>query len=421
MITPSFSITATERVLPKLTLDFTTAVLDSRVTFTRTTGASNPATYVNSNGYITTATNDQPRFDYDPVTLICKGLLIEEARTNNLNYDSLYSNSYWAKSSTGTTWQGTGLLPVITDNYGVAPDGTNTASRLQFNLNGGTTSTDRSGISTFALTLPIATYTSSIYVKPLDATTDAQLLSSLIGFWAAGGSAASSISEVGNGWKRITRTITSTETSGTFRIQIIGGASTPNTMDLLLWGAQLEAGAFATSYIPTTTTALTRNADVATMTGTNFSDWFNASEGTFYTSSDTYQTSSTRGVLGVGDNTKAFGAAEAMYVTYASNRLGWVAIDGGVTQAALTPVVTQSPNVFGACVFGYKQDSFACATNGSAALTDTSGTIPTPVGLSIGGLSQAWSGATTYLNGHVAKVMYWPQRLTNNEVQAFSK
>lgn len=56
MITPSFGLTATERVLPKLALDFTTASLDSRVTFTRTTGASNPATYVNSSGAITAAT-----------------------------------------------------------------------------------------------------------------------------------------------------------------------------------------------------------------------------------------------------------------------------------------------------------------------------------------------------------------------------
>ena len=65
MITPAFNLTATERVLPKLALDFTTASLDSRVTFTRTTGASNPATYVASNGYITAATDNQPRFDYD--------------------------------------------------------------------------------------------------------------------------------------------------------------------------------------------------------------------------------------------------------------------------------------------------------------------------------------------------------------------
>lgn len=55
MITPSFLLTATEQVLPKLALDFTTASLDSRITFTRTTGASNPETYVNSSGVLTAA------------------------------------------------------------------------------------------------------------------------------------------------------------------------------------------------------------------------------------------------------------------------------------------------------------------------------------------------------------------------------
>ena len=77
MITPAFGLTATERVLPRLALDFTTASLDPRITFTRTTGASNPATYIDSSGVITAATNNQPRFDYDPVTLVCQGLLIE--------------------------------------------------------------------------------------------------------------------------------------------------------------------------------------------------------------------------------------------------------------------------------------------------------------------------------------------------------
>ena len=75
MITPSFALTATERVLPRLALDFTTASLDPRVTFTR---ALNTATRINSSGLVETVNADTPRFDY---TLnpggACKGLLIE--------------------------------------------------------------------------------------------------------------------------------------------------------------------------------------------------------------------------------------------------------------------------------------------------------------------------------------------------------
>ena len=74
MITPGFSLTATEKVLPKLALDFTTASLDAKVTFTRTTDATHPATYTNSSGLITSATDNAPRFDYNPLTLACKGL-----------------------------------------------------------------------------------------------------------------------------------------------------------------------------------------------------------------------------------------------------------------------------------------------------------------------------------------------------------
>jgi hypothetical protein len=81
MITASFGLTATERVLPRLALDFTTATLDARVTFTRT---GDTATVTNSSGVIVGINANLPRFDYDPTTLACKGLLIEDPRTNLL-------------------------------------------------------------------------------------------------------------------------------------------------------------------------------------------------------------------------------------------------------------------------------------------------------------------------------------------------
>jgi hypothetical protein len=72
------------------------------------------------------------------------------------------------------------------------------------------------------------------------------------------------------------------------------------------WGAQVEAGAFATSYIPTVASQVTRSADSAVMTGTNFSSWYNASEGTFYCEAATVDIVSNKGIWSVGDASLAF-------------------------------------------------------------------------------------------------------------------
>ena len=100
MITPAYSPTATERVLPRLALDFTTASLDPRVTVTR---ALNTATRVNSSGDVEVVSANLPRFDFDPTTLVCKGLLIEETRTNLLRYSEAFDNVYWTPARASVT------------------------------------------------------------------------------------------------------------------------------------------------------------------------------------------------------------------------------------------------------------------------------------------------------------------------------
>ena len=79
MITPAYAPTATERVLPRLALDFTTAIADTRVTTSR---AANTATRFNASGLIEIVNANLPRFDFSPTALVCQGQLIEEARTN---------------------------------------------------------------------------------------------------------------------------------------------------------------------------------------------------------------------------------------------------------------------------------------------------------------------------------------------------
>ena len=392
MITPSFNLTATERVLPKLALDFTTASLDPRVTFTR---ALNTATRVNSSGYVETVNADIPRFDYNPVTLACNGLLIEESRVNYQKYSSTFSS-----------W----------NNYGTAPTLTSITSPT--GLNDGTLFED-TGAGYFGKTInngsfAAGTWTISLYVKQGTAASfGVWVLGSVNSFffqdsigWAGSPVGSGwSYSNAGNGWYRIWKSFTgtSTQTLTTYLLAAGGGTAPSGTTGF--WGVQIEPGAFPTSYIPNDINgSTTRNADVATMTGTNFSSWYNASEGSFVTNITSSESSTSARVFTIHDltiNNQLF-MSKAQSASYVST-----------FQANLV----QSYNS-GKCCFAYKQNSFAASVNGATPLTDTSGTLPTVSLMSIG---VSWDSIAGKLNGCIKSIYYYPQRLTNAEVQAFSK
>ena len=417
MITPSYSITATERVLPKLALDFTTATLDPRVTFARTTGASNPATYVNSSGYVVAATDNQPRFDYNPITLVCKGLLIEESRTNSLTYSEQFD--------TAATWVPTRAS--VTGDSVVAPSNAQTADKLIPSVDNNTHFINQT------FTFSATTYSYSVYVKAgeytnvrlqlndnsgngiyVDANASTGTLSAVSTFGTGFVSVSSSISAAGNSWYRTTLTATTPAGAGNIRLTSLNNAGTNffagnGTDGVYVWGAQLEAGAFATSYIPTTTTALTRNADVATMTGTNFSSWWTATTGATNVLAIPKAITGTNPLFQMDDNTadnvinlRGNAANPELYIKATTDQ---AQIDAG------TIVANTAYKLAGA----WNTNSCAAAQNGAAVVTDASATIPTVTQARIG------SDGTNYANAWLQKINYWPQRITNNEVQAFSK
>ena len=411
MITPAFGLTATERVLPKLALDFTTASLDSRVTFTRTTGASNPATFVNGSGVITAATNDQPRFDYDPVTLVCKGLLIEESRTNQF----LYSNGFdqvltWVPTNTTAA---TAAVAV--------PDGTTNG----FTLTGNGVSGQHNIAQTYSTSSQV---TMTVYAKK-NTHNFIQLLTNLstsgfVNFNLDAGTvsattATGSITDVGNGWYRCTAVfvaaaITSARVGLVSSLASVRGETNSISNGVYLFGAQLETGAFATSYIPTTTTALTRNADVATMTGTNFSDWFNASEGTLLGFGATGTGSAgapTFLSLDDGTTNNRFILRRRLNDTQVNLRV--VSASGSIDNSNTTGTPGAVHKIAGA----YKTNDQMVASD-TVLMTGivSLATLPTCTQLQLG-----VGPGSTYWNGHIQEVMYWPQRLTNAELQAFTK
>jgi hypothetical protein len=395
MITPAYAPTATERVLPRLALDFTTGVLDPRVTVTR---ALNTATRVNSSGLIETVNANLPRFDYDPATLAPKGLLIEETRANLLLHSSGANESAWTKDATGT-----GVAPVVTPNFAVAPDGTTTADRIEFNRGAGTTVSDLSRV--FQFIGGTDTRTATVYLKSNDANTySLQLLT---------GSNVQNISVTPSSFTRFS---VSGASGANFMLRLAGSVGASTTADILFWGAQLEAGAFATSYIPTTTTSLTRNSDVVSMTGTNFSSWYNASEGAFlaeYSSNAATASTFSKAVISVNDTT----LNNRLYVNISTSAIPFVFINSsGSSQANISTGVTLTNETTTKTAFAYKADSFVAATNGAAVGTDSLGLVPAVSALNIG-----HQVGFASLFGHMKKLSYWPQRLINSETQSFSK
>lgn len=286
MITPAYALTAIERVLPSFTLDWTTGVAQGVVDVTR----AGVATFVGSNGLIQSAAENTQRVDYSTGIF---GLLVEESRANLLTYSEQLNDASWLLFNT----------TVATDAI-TAPDGTLTGDKVVENTVNALHLIRKAGVAVnLGATLSFSFYaqaggreTCVVYLND-NATTanrveatfnlSSETTSSIINAGTFTGATAS-IKDVGNGWYRCTLsgTATGVMSVGVRVILATGAYLGDGTSGIYLWGAQLEAGAFPTSYIPTEASAVTRNADVASVSGTNFSDFFNDAAGTFFIQSN---------------------------------------------------------------------------------------------------------------------------------------
>lgn len=415
MITPSFGLTATERVLPRMALDFTTAVLDPRVTFTRT---GNTATVTNSSGFVVPINADLPRFDFNPITLACNGLLIEESRVNLILQSQNINDAAWTKSDS-----------TVGNDVVVSPDGTQNADKL---IEAATTAAHF--VRQNATAVVGTTYTNSIYLKAGERTQAVFVIFDGVAFSGAsinlstgavtsppvdvGGTDISSIvktTDVGNGWYRVTGTlIQSVGVTRQLRITIQNGSvgvyAGDITKGIYVWGAQVEAGEFATSYIPTVASTVTRNADVAVMTSTNFSSWYTATTGSAVVWAIPQIATGTRPLIQFDDTT----ALEIIALRGNVANPELYIVDGGAAQAQIdtgTIVANTAYKLSGA----WNTNNCAAAKDGGTIGTDVAATIPTPTQLRIG------SDGTNYASAVIQKIMYWKQRIINAEVQAFSK
>ena len=189
----------------------------------------------------------------------------------------------------------------------------------------------------------------------------------------------------------------------------------------------IPKGYAPTSYIPTTSAAVTRAAETAGITGAAFSSWYNSTEGTLLVRGMISQSwavpdATGRVFVGVGDPALALGVSENIRLVRGQSGAGVYGYvdDNGVSQAGMSAGIASAGAMITAAIAA-KADDFAACLNGGTVATDTSGTMPSPTALSIGSAAYLWSGGTNYLNGHVARVVYWPARLANATLQELTR
>lgn len=389
-------------LVPFLILDFALQkALDSRLTFAR----ASEATFFDAAGVLQSAAIDVPRFTHDPATGESLGLLMEQQSTNLFLRSEELDDAYWGKVNS-----------TVTANATTAPDGAATADKLVETVTTGVHGYQR----VVAFTSGTA-YTCSVFAKAAERSsvllrlpTLAFGLNSEATFNLATGTATGvnpgftqSITALPNGWYRCTVTGTATTTISTNVAVLMGssaGYAGDGTSGMFIWGAQIEALAHPTSYIKTVASTVTRSADNCSMTGTNFSSWYRADQGTLVTTVRPAALAAANGVvLNDGTINNRIRIAPASLTDQGTVTVGGtdVAVLDGGTPVARARTVT---------ALAYLANSFALSLNGGAAVADTTGAVPTVNQMQIGA-SPGTPGNVT-----VARIAYYAVRLSDAQL-----
>ena len=244
----------------------------SIISFTRATSASR----TNGSGLIETVSSGLWRREYSPLTLSPLGYLPEPARTNLLLRSDAFDNASWTKTRSSIGADAT-----------TSPDGTANADRLIED----STASNSHYVSQVITVSAGATITQTVYAKANSrsaivlqmfngsdqARASFNLATGAVGDTAVAGTASalvSSIHDVGGGWYRcrMTAIVSTTATAIECDVMMANAGSVAGRFyngdgasNLYIFGADAQVGAYPTSYIPTTSATVTRNADVMTV------------------------------------------------------------------------------------------------------------------------------------------------------------
>jgi len=412
-------------IRPTLNLNFALSKrVDPRITFVRAT----TATYFDQDGVLQSAANNQGRITFDPSTLDCQGLLIEEQRTNSIRNNTMVGAVAGTPGTLPTNWTyfeaGSELVAAVvgtgTENgityIDIKVSGTVTAARsaLIFFDSAAAASASQSWTESLYLKLQAG---STANIEQINIRTDyynstPTFISSTVG-------SALTVTSAALNTQRQSNAVTTPASTASIQpiLRVRSNASGAIDITLRIGLPQLELGAFATSVIPTTTTALTRNADVASMTGTNFSSWYNASEGTVYSETELLSgvTSANRFILEFNDGVSTSGDKWDVRRT------------GG---ASCRTVVRNNGNTVGDRTQNNANNNLriAAALNSTALALCTNGAATTEVNLTTPGnitVNQMQIGGgvdlnTLQLNGTIRSIRYYPVRVSDAQLQALT-
>ena len=411
-------------IRPTLNLNFTGArALDPRVTFAR----ASIGTYVGSDGLIKTAGEDEARFDHDPDTLESLGLLIEESRTNLIAYSD----------GIGGGWSGNGVS-LTTINSVNGPDGIAGVTEIRDNNSNsyhagyyGTVSIDGTSNYTISSWLKKGpNYRSDIgsggrfmlYCSNGSVTASIQINSDFDTIVAENNVISSSLTQYSNGWIRVSYTFTAaaaTNVSPHFLLGNGGQYQGDATNSVYIWGAQIEQGAFPTSIIPTSGSAVTRQDDIGSIIGDDFTSFFNQSEGTFDVGYRLGEDNVSMRVCQISN-----GSASTIIDLVAGSGSGlggyWF-IKTGTNQFS-QPTIDNSTQVDRnfRSVLAYKENDCVAQNNKTPAgpTTDTSVTLASNYNQL---LFYQIANGEDLLQGHIKFIRYYPKRLTDAQVTLFSQ
>ena len=415
-----------------LNLDFTAmgSTLDSRITFSRA-DATALATFVNSSGIVTTvATAQAPRFDFDPTTLVAKGLLLEAAATN-LVTNSGAMNNWTANRVTMTT-------PSVASPNGAATTVlvTGTAAVDNHNIANTNSISFTSQIYTFSVWLKAGTtnfaqltFTNSIGF-PTSTFVNVNLASGTLGSTGGTGATFSISTQYPGGWYRVTMTANQSSTTshtGSAQIYLISSATSAraeawnaSSASVYVWGAQLEAGSAASSYIATTTASVTRAIDTAIIAaGAAFNSWYTGvTTGTFVANwYGDASTSTARSVIATSDQT-----TKHLHMYQTASALTLRLADFGAA-ATVTTANSLTADALTKGAFSYASTATSLCLNGGTVATGTLAFSAAPTWLSIGGPSTngtSITDTTAMLNNSIRTLKYFPTRLTDGQIQGLT-